>query len=142
MTVLKEDPLSLFLGLSDQLLRFDTLTLTKRNALDFVVILHLLGKFVETRDRVSSLGQDENDRRLAIAIMIDSFHGHRLILNIHLSELTVHVVGEGESQFLWAEDFENQKLLERIQCLMQRFRQRLVLRFSRNTVVLPSCHIV
>ena len=107
MTVLKEDPLSLFLGLTDQLLRFDTLALTKRYALDFVVILHLLGEFVETRDRVGALRQDENDRSLAIAIMIDSVHGHRLILDVHLAELTVHVVGEGERQFLWAEDFEN-----------------------------------
>ena len=114
MTVLKEDPLSLFLGLTDQLLRFDTLALTKRYALDFVVILHFFGKFVETRDRVGSLRQDENDRRLAIAIMIYSVHGNCLILDVHLAELTVNVVGEGERQFLWAENFENQKLLERI----------------------------
>ena len=130
MTILKEDPLSLLLGLSDQLLRFDTLPLTKRYALDFAIILHLFGEFVETRDRVGTLGQDENHRRLAIAIMIDGVHGHCLILNIHLSELTVHVVGEGESQFLWAEDFENQKLLERIKCIMQRLWQRLVLRLE------------
>jgi hypothetical protein len=142
MTVLKEDPLSLFLGLTDKLLRFDTLTLTKRYTLDFVVILHFFGKFVETRDRVGSLGEDENDRRLAIAIMIDSVHGHRLILDIHLAELTVHIICECERQFLWTEDFENQKLLERIQRLMQRFRQRLILRLCRNTVVLPSRHIV
>ena len=62
MTVLKEDPFSLFLGLPDKLLRFDTLTLTKRYTLDFVVILHLFGEFVETRNRVGSLRQDENDR--------------------------------------------------------------------------------
>ena len=114
MTVLKEYPLSLFLGLSNQLLRFDTLTLTKRDTLDFAIILHLFGEFVETRDRVGSLGEDENDGRLAVAIMIDSVHGHCLILNVHLSELAVHVVCESESQLLWAEDFENQQLLERI----------------------------
>ena len=114
MTVLEQNPLSFLFSSINKLFSLDSLSLTKRDALNLLVWIAFLSELVEGSCRVSTLRQDKDDWGSIVTVVIDYLHTNRLVNNVHLAKLLMDIVGESKHQLLWSEDLQDKDLLKSI----------------------------
>jgi len=74
MAVLNHDPFTIFHRVLDEHLSLWSLTLTKRNRVEFLAEAHFTSKLEENTGWISTLGQDEDKRSERIDLLVEDIH--------------------------------------------------------------------